>query len=52
VADWLAARHPTRNVMTGYSEEHPEYSVFDHELKGRYDVLLFVEKTTASRPVN
>jgi erythromycin esterase len=49
VAEWLAAEHPTRNVMTGYMEEHPEHSVFKQVVKDRYDALLFVEKTTAAR---
>lgn len=51
VADWLAAPRPTRNIMAGFSEDAPNFTIFEHAVRERYDCLLFVERTTASKPV-
>ena len=50
VAEWLGAKHPTRNIFAGFSENVPGSNMFDQVVTERYDGLLFVEKTTAARP--
>nr|WP_321475714.1 erythromycin esterase family protein [uncultured Paludibaculum sp.] len=51
VAEWLAAKHHTRNIMAGFSEDAPNYTIFEQVVRERYDCLFFVEQTTAARPI-
>jgi erythromycin esterase-like protein len=48
VAEWLRASHPTRNIMGSFSEDRPNWTIFDQVVTERYDGLLFVDKTTAA----
>jgi erythromycin esterase len=50
VAQWLGVKHPTRNIMEGFSEDRPNFTIFEQVVTERYDCLLFVDKTTATRP--
>ena len=50
VAEWLGAKHPTRNIPAGYSEEAAWSYTFEQVIPEKYDALFFVEKTTAARP--
>ncbi|HWR53606.1 MAG TPA: erythromycin esterase family protein [Bryobacteraceae bacterium] len=50
VAQWFGAKHLTRNIFHGFSEDVPGSNMFEQVVTERYDGLLFVEKTTAARP--
>ena len=50
VAEWLSAKHPTRNIFAGFYEDLPGSNMFDQVMTETYDGLLFVEKTSAVRP--
>ena len=50
VAEWLGVKHPTRNIMEGFSEDAPNLTIFEQVVTERYDSLFFVDKTTAARP--
>jgi hypothetical protein len=50
VAEWLGAKHPTRNIFHGFWEDAPGSNMFEQVVKERYDGLFFVEKTVAARP--
>jgi erythromycin esterase len=49
VAEWLGVKHPTRNIMSGFSEDRLNLTIFEQVVTERYDGLFFVEKTTAAR---
>ncbi|HWQ55165.1 MAG TPA: hypothetical protein VN442_15870 [Bryobacteraceae bacterium] len=46
----VGAKHLTRNIFHGFSEDVPGSNMFEQVVTERYDSLLFVEKTTAARP--
>jgi erythromycin esterase len=50
VAEWLSVKHPTRNIMAGFSQDGPNLTIFEQVVTERYDCLFFVDKTTATRP--
>jgi erythromycin esterase len=50
VAEWLGAKHPTRNIMARFFEDAPNATIFEQVVRERYDCLLFVDKTSAARP--
>ena len=50
VAAWFHAKRPTRNIMGGFVEDRPNYTIFEQVIADRYDSLLFVDKTTAANP--
>jgi len=49
VADWLASRPLSRNIGSGYWAEHAETYLEAVDPRRAYDVLAFVETTTAAR---
>ena len=49
VADWLRRPQKTRNIGAGYSEEAPTRYFSELNVAENFDVLLFVEHTTAAR---
>ena len=49
VAEWFAAKHPTRNIMAAFFEDAPNATIFDQVAPERYDCMFFVERTTAAR---
>lgn len=51
VAEWLAAKRQTRNIMEGFWQDAPNYTIFEQVVRERYDCLFFVEQTTAARPI-
>ncbi|MBY0506676.1 MAG: erythromycin esterase family protein [Bryobacteraceae bacterium] len=50
VREWLSAEHATRNAMQVFLENAPETITYPQVISQRYDALLFVDKTTATRP--
>lgn len=51
VADWFAAPHVSRQIGAGYSEATPGIWLQRTRAARAFDVLIFVGKTTASRPL-
>jgi erythromycin esterase len=51
VADWLNGKHSTRNIMAGFSQDAPGYTIFEQVPRQRYDCLFFVDRTTAARAI-
>jgi erythromycin esterase len=49
VAEWLHAEHATRSIGAMYSEDTPYAFLANLVAPEAFDVLLFVEKTTAAR---
>ena len=49
VAEWWQAAHLTRSIGAVYSEANAENYLVNSHAPRDYDVLLFVEKTTAAR---
>jgi erythromycin esterase len=49
VAEWWQAAHLTRSIGAVYSEANGESYLVNAHAPRDYDVLLFVEKTTAAR---
>src|SRR5262249_11092272 len=50
VADWLGARPPSRCIGAVYSADRAESLLDASDPRRAYDVLAFVETTTAARP--
>ena len=50
VADWLGTRPVSRSIGSGYSAEHADAYLAATDPRRSYDVLAFVETTTAARP--
>lgn len=51
VAKWFSAPRATRSIGAGYGEQFAANFLVDQVTPGIYDALLFVEKTTAARPL-
>ena len=53
VAKWFAEPHPMRSIGAVYNEKDPDLPMFvaTEVWPEDYDAILFVEKTTASRPI-
>ena len=51
VADWWSRPHPGRSIGAVYSDKNAANYFYPMEAPKSYDALLFVEKTTAARPV-
>jgi erythromycin esterase len=51
VAGWFAAPHASRQIGGGYSEATPGVWLQRMRAAQTYDVLIFVDKTTPSRPL-
>jgi erythromycin esterase len=51
VHDWFVARHPTLETGSVFEEAHPERFTLPMRVTDRFDALVFVEQTTAARPV-
>ncbi len=51
IADWFGAKRQTRNIMAGFSEDARNYTIFDQSIRELYDCLVFVDRTTAARPL-
>ena len=49
VADWLAEPHASRNIGAGFSDATAANYLMPMKAQEHFDVLLFVEKTTAAR---
>lgn len=49
-ARWFAQPHPSRSIGAAYSDTLAPSLWSDSSANGDFDVLLFVEKTTAARP--
>jgi erythromycin esterase-like protein len=52
VADWWKQPHQTRSIGAVYSEAQAANYLSNQRAQAAYDVLLFVEKTSAARSVN
>jgi erythromycin esterase-like protein len=50
VAEWFSMPHPSRSIGSMYSEENARFFWGSSHAPQDYDVLLFVEKTSAARP--
>ena len=50
VADWFSRIHPTRSIGAMYSEAAASQYWNPGNAKANFDVVLFVERTTAARP--
>jgi erythromycin esterase-like protein len=50
VARWFAQPHPSRSIGAAYSDTIAPSLWSDWSARGDFDVLLFVEKTTAAHP--
>jgi erythromycin esterase-like protein len=51
VADWFKEPRATRSIGAAYGEEFAANFLFKQVAPKNYDVLLFVEKTTAAKPL-
>jgi erythromycin esterase-like protein len=51
VADWFSEPRVTRSIGAGYGEDFAENFLSKQIVPKAYDALLFVEKTTAARPL-
>jgi erythromycin esterase len=51
VADWFREPRATRIIGAGYGEEFAANFLQKQVTPKLYDVLLFIEKTTAARPL-
>jgi TonB family protein len=49
VATWLNESHKTRSIGAVYSQDSPDQYLLDLKAPRSFDVMLFVEKTTAAR---
>lgn len=49
VATWLNEPHKTRSIGASYSPDSAAHYLLDMSVKQSFDVMLFVEKTTAAR---
>ena len=49
IATWLSEPHKTRSIGSMYSEDSAAQYLFDLKAPQSFDVMLFVEKTTAAR---
>ena len=50
VADWLAGPHVSRQIGASYSESTPGVWLPRMKAAQAYDMLIFVDKTTPSKP--
>ena len=50
VAEWFAKPHKTRSFGAGFNPQAASSSAGDEQVTELYDVLLFVDETTAARP--
>jgi erythromycin esterase len=50
VADWFAATHLSRQIGGGYSEVTPGVWLHPMSASREYDLLIFIDKTTPSKP--
>src|SRR5262249_47880765 len=50
VADWLAAKPPTRWIGSVFSQARAQHYVHAADPRRESDLLAFVERTTAARP--
>jgi len=50
IAEWLGVKHSTRNIMAGFSQDAPNYTIFEQVATQRYDGIFFVARTTPTRP--
>ena len=50
VAQWFSQPHPSRSIGSAYSDTIAPTLWTNTSANGEFDVLLFVEKTTAARP--
>ena len=51
VAEWLQAEHRSRQIGLSYSESNAGAYLQRMKAAKAYDLLIFVEKTSASRPL-
>ena len=51
VHDWFSARRPVRELGSGFDERLPSTFDVPTRVAERFDVVVFVESTTAARPV-
>lgn len=51
VASWFSELHKTRSIGAVYGEQFAANVFYDKVVTQEFDALLFVEKTTAARPV-
>ncbi len=51
VTEWFASPHGTRLIGAGFSEQSADSFLVTEVAARRYDALLFVERTTAARPL-